>query len=192
MRYKDEHKIETHQRIVESASKEFRTHGFEKVGIAKLMGALDLTHGGFYAHFADKEELIAESFALALDQSLDAMLVALEAGGFPALLDFYLSENHLDHPALGCPLPALSAEVARRSPSTRKAFTEKLSEVFDAIAEHLFETTYSQKRAKVSFMFAAMAGAVSLARASTDPSLSKTILESTREYLLNLVKEELS
>ncbi len=79
----------------------------------------------------------------------------------------------------------------QRSPSTRKAFTEKLSEVFDAIAEHLPETTYSQKRAKVSFMFAAMAGAVSLARAAADPSLSKAILESTREYLLNLVKEEL-
>ncbi|MBW4431127.1 MAG: TetR/AcrR family transcriptional regulator [Pelatocladus maniniholoensis HA4357-MV3] len=192
MRYKDEHKIETHRRIVEFASKEFRTHGFEGVGIAKLMGKLDLTHGGFYAHFANKEALIAESFALALNQSLDTVLVALEVGGFPALLDFYLSENHRDHPALGCPLPALSAEVARRSLSTRKAFTEKLSEVFDAIAEHLPETTYSQKRAKVSFISAAMVGAMSLARAAAEPSLSKAILESTHEYLLTLVKEELS
>ncbi|HEY9802387.1 MAG TPA: TetR/AcrR family transcriptional regulator [Leptolyngbyaceae cyanobacterium] len=192
MRYKDEHKLETHRRIVESASKEFRIHGFEGVGIAKLMGTLNLTHGGFYAHFADKEELVAESFALALNQSLDAMLVALEAGGFPAMLDFYLSEEHRDYPALGCPLPALSAEVARRSPSTRKVFAEKLSEVFDAIAKHLPQTIYSQKRAKVSFMFAAMTGALSLARAVPDPNLSKTILESTREYLLNLVKEEIS
>lgn len=192
MRYKDEHKIEIHRRIVESASKEFRTHGFKGVGIAKLMGALDLTHGGFYAHFADKEKLVAESLALALNQSLDAMLVALEAGDFSAMLDFYLSENHRDNPALGCPLPALSAEVARCSPSTRKAFTEKLSEVFDAIAENLPETNYSQKRGKVSFMFAAMTGAVSLARAAVDPSLSKAILESTREYLLNFVKEELN
>ncbi len=192
MRYKDEHKIETHRRIVEFASKEFRTHGFEGVGIAKLMGRLDLTHGGFYAHFANKEALVAESFALALNQSLDTVLVALEAGGFPALLDFYLSENHRDHPALGCPLPALSAEVARRSLSTRKAFTEKLSEVFDAIAEHLSETTYSQKRAKASFIFAAMVGAMSLARAAAEPSLSKALLESTHEYLLTLVKEELS
>ncbi|WP_315787974.1 TetR/AcrR family transcriptional regulator [Fischerella sp. JS2] len=184
--------MEIHQRIVESASREFRTHGFKGVGIAKLMGTLDLTHGGFYAHFADKEELVAESFVFALNQSLDAMLVALEAEGFPAMLDFYLSEKHRDQPTLGCPLPTLSAEVARCSLSTRKAFTEKLSEVFDAIGEHLPETTYSQKQAKVSFMFAAMVGAVSLARATGDSRLSKAILESTREYLLNLVKEELN
>jgi TetR/AcrR family transcriptional regulator, transcriptional repressor for nem operon len=190
MRYKPEHKEETHRRILELASREFRTHGFEGVGIAKLMGGLNLTHGGFYAYFSDKEDLVAESLALALDQSLETMLAGLEADGLTAMLDFYLSEAHRDHPDLGCPLPALAAEVARRSPSSQAAFTTKLTEIFDAIAEHMPGTTHSQKLANVSFMFSAMTGAVSLARAVSDPVLSKAILESTREQLVHLFGEK--
>ena len=189
MRYKPEQKEETHQKILELASKEFRAHGFEGVGIAKLMTALGLTHGGFYAHFAEKEDLVAESLLLALSQSLDSMLATLEAGGLTAMVDLYLSEAHRDESALGCPLPALAAEVARRSPSLRTTFTEKLSQTFDTIAEHIPGTTSSQKQAKVQFMFAAMAGAVSLARATSDPSLSKSILESTRNHLIHLFQE---
>ena len=190
MRYKPQHKEETRRRIIEAASREFRTHGFEGVGIAKLMGALNLTHGGFYAHFADKEGLADEALALALGQSLAAMLTALDAGGFPAMLDYYLGAGHRDHPALGCPLPALAAEVARRSLPSREAFTGRLSEILDAVAEHMPGATRSQQRAKVSFLFAAMSGAVSLARAVSDPDMSKTILEATRENLLAFVERE--
>ena len=127
MRYKPQHKEETHQKIVEAASKQFRAHGFEGVGIPKLMGALNLTHGGFYAHFADKEELVAEASVAALDQSLEAMLAGLKSHGFPAVLDYYLSEEQRDHPDAACMLPSLSAELARRPVSSRDAFTEKLS-----------------------------------------------------------------
>ena len=190
MRYKPEHKEETHRRIVETASREFRSHGFEGVGIAKLMGELHLTHGGFYAHFADKEELVAESCALVLDQMLQRLLAALETGGIAAILDFYLSEDHRDHPADGCLLPTLAAEVARHSPASREAFTRKLSELFDALAERMPGQTLKHKRTNVYVMFAAMAGAVSLARAVSDASLSKNILDSTHEHLLRLFKEE--
>ena len=190
MRYKPEHKQETHQRIVETAADEFRAHGFEGVGIAKLMGILNLTHGGFYAHFADKENLVAEASAFALAESLERMLSALEAGGFPALLDFYLSEAHRDNPAEGCPLPALTAEVARRAPLSREAFTAKLAEVFDAVAEKMPGRTNQRKREKVYFLFSSLVGAVALARAVSDSFLSKTILESAQENLLRFLTEE--
>ncbi len=190
MRYKPQHKEETRRRIIEAASQEFRAHGFEGVGIAKLMGALSLTHGGFYAHFADKDDLMDEALALALGQSLEAMLAALGEGGVPALLDYYLSEHHRDHPALGCPLPALAAEVARRSPTSREAFTGRLSQTLDAITEHMPGVTYPQKRAKANFLFSAMAGAVALARTASDPDTSKAILTDTRENLLLLVGKE--
>ena len=189
MPYKPEHKEETHRRIVGAASEEFRSHGFEGVGIARLMGGLHLTHGGFYAHFADKEELVAEASVAALDQSSQTMLAALEAGGVPALLDYYLSEDHRDHPALGCPLPALAAEVARRPSSSREAFTAKLAEVCRAIAEHMPGQTHAQKLETVSVLLAAMAGAVALARAVSDPALSGTILRSTRRHLLRFIEE---
>ncbi|MBC8137490.1 MAG: TetR/AcrR family transcriptional regulator [Fibrella sp.] len=190
MRYKPEHKEETRRRIVASAAKEFRTHGFESVGIANLMGALNLTHGGFYAHFADKEGLVAESVTLALKENLAVMLPGLKSGGLPALITYYLSEEHRDQPFSGCPLPALAAEIARRPPASRDAFTEELSEVFDAVALHMLGDTDEQRRASVCFLFASMAGAVSMARAVSDDGLSKTILESAREHLLRLFPEE--
>ena len=189
MRYKPEHKEATHRRIVEAASKEFRTYGFEGVGIAKLMGDLNLTHGGFYAHFADKEELVVEACIAALDQSLKIIVTNLETDGFPAVLEYYLSEEQRDHPAAACMLPALAAEVARRTPSSREAFTKKLTEIYAIIAEYMPGETPAHKLDKVSVMFASLVGAVSLARAVSDPVLSNTILGSTREHLLRFVEE---
>ena len=187
MRYKPQHKEETHQKIVEAASKQFRTHGYEGVGIPKLMGALNLTHGGFYAHFADKEELVAEASVDALDQSLDAMLAGLKSSGFPAVLDYYLSEEQRDHPEAACMLPSLSAEMARRPASSRAAFTKKLAEVFAAMAEYMPGPTPARKAENVNVLFAAMVGAVSLARAVSDPEMSRDILRSTREHLLHFI-----
>jgi TetR/AcrR family transcriptional repressor of nem operon len=189
MPYTPEHKETTHRRIVETAAQEFRANGFEGVGIATLMGALKLTHGGFYAHFADKEGLVAEASVAALDQSLATMLSGLEAGGFPVMLDYYLSEGHRDHPELGCPLPSLSAEMARRPSSSRDAFTKKLVQVFDAIADRMPGRTRDEKAEKVIAMFSSLVGAVSLARAVSDPELSKAILRSTRDTLLRLIED---
>ncbi len=188
MRYKPEHKQETRQRIIKKASEEFRTRGFEGIGIAGLMAALNLTHGGFYAHFADKEDLVGEACALMLDERLTTMLSILETGdGFAAIIDYYLSEEHRDQPDTGCLLPALSAEVARHSSPSRQTFTRKLSQTFAALAEHMPGQTLVQKRAHIYVMFAALVGAVSLARAVSDPTLSKALLDSTREHLLGLI-----
>ena len=189
MRYKPEHKEATHRRIVEAASKEFRVHGFEGVGIPKLMGTLGLTHGGFYAHFRDREDLVAEAGVAALDQSLDAMLAGLKSSGFPAVLDYYLSEEQRDHPEGACMLPSLSAEMARHPASSRAAFTDKLAEVFAAMAEYMPGPTPARKAENVSVLFAAMVGAVSLARAVSDPEMSRDILRSTREHLLHFINE---
>ena len=189
MRYKLNHKEQTHQKIVKAASEEFRAHGVESVGIAKLMGILGLTHGGFYAHFADKEALVAESLVLALDQSLATMLAALGQGGWPAVFDYYLSEAHRDHMSLGCPLPALTAEIARRSPASREAFTQKLVEAYTAVAEYIPGQTAAQKWEKISVMLSSLVGAISLARAVSDPVLSQTILRSTQEQLLRFLEE---
>ena len=189
MRYKPEHKKETHRRIVEAASREFRRQGFDGVGIASLLGSLGLTHGGFYAHFADKEALIVESFELALDQSIQKMLDGLKHGGFPAVLDYYLSEEHRDNIASGCPLPALASELARRSPSSREALTRRLSEALDALGAFLPGENPAKKSEKALFMLSSMAGAVSLARTVTDSALSAAILRSTREYLSHFIEE---
>ena len=140
--------------------------------------------------FDDKENLVTESAVFALNESLEAMLAVLQEGGIPMLLGYYLSEAHRDHPECGCPLPSVTAEVARRPSASRERFTNKLSEVFDTLAEHLPGSTPAQRQAKVRVMFASMSGAIALARAVTDPVLSQAILESTREYLLSLMTND--
>ena len=189
MPYRPEHKEKTHRRIVDSAAGEFRTHGFEGVGIAKLMGALELTHGGFYAHFADREALVAEACVAALDQSREALIAGLAAGGFPAVITYYLSEEQRDHPASACLLPSLAAEVARRPVSSRDAFTERLSEIFHELAVHMPGQTPAQRFEKVCVLFSSMVGAMSLARAVSDPVMSRTLLHTTREQLLRFIAE---
>ena len=189
MRYKPEHKEQTHQKIVETASKEFRAHGFEGVGIAKLMGVLELTHGGFYAHFADKEALVAEASVFALDQRLEMMLDLVKTDGIEAVITYYLSEGHRDQPEIGCLLPALSAEVARHSPVVRETFTKKLWGIFEAFAEFMPGETDTERIEQVGVIFASMVGAITLSRAVSDPVMSETILRSTQEHLFQFVKK---
>src|SRR5258708_36181676 len=89
MRYKDDHKDKTHAKIVERASQEFREHGFEGIGIASLMSKLGLSHGGFYAHFEDKEDLKDQAMEHAFCQSFDIASDALRRGGVPAYIEHY-------------------------------------------------------------------------------------------------------
>ena len=187
MRYEPTHKEKTRKNIVETASREFRAHGFEGVGIAQIMQTLRLTHGGFYAHFKDKDQLVAESSVHALEESLTRMLEGLAEGGFPMLLEAYLSEDNRDHPEAGCPLPALSADVARAEPGPRAAFTAKLGDVFQQISGHMPGATAARREEKVLVLFATLCGAVSLARAVSNPAMSARLLAGTKQHLLSFV-----
>lgn len=190
MRYKENHKEQTHKRIVETASREFRSRGFDGIGIARLMSLLQLTHGGFYAHFADKEDLIVEAMSVAVDQSLSNIVQALEQGGVTGLITFYTSNMHRDNPGLGCPLPSLTAEEARRPIGTRESFTFAYSKVIATVTEYVPGSSWEERFEKVNVMFASLIGAVSLARAVSDPALSDRILASTREHLIEYMARE--
>jgi TetR/AcrR family transcriptional repressor of nem operon len=188
MRYKEDHKVNTHRKIVERASQEFRTHGFEGVGIATLMARLNLTHGGFYAHFQDKEDLKDQAMDFALDQSLEIAVEALRRGGVFAYIDHYTSDLHRDHPEFGCALPALTAEEGRRSPESKARFARKYVEQVEVLTEYMPGATLDEKRSRVHFLLSTLSGSIALARAASDPGLSATVLSSTREQLTNYFK----
>jgi len=57
MRRSREETARTRERIIEAASEEFREHGIVGIGLAELMKAAGLTHGGFYKHFTSKDEI---------------------------------------------------------------------------------------------------------------------------------------
>ena len=61
-----ERKAETREKILSAAGALFRKRGIDAVGVDAIMHAAGLTHGGFYAHFASKEALVAEVSTVAL------------------------------------------------------------------------------------------------------------------------------
>src|SRR6201987_5268492 len=120
MRKAREEGAETRKRIVRAAARKFREQGIVATGLADLMKAAGLTHGGFYKHFASKDQLVAEATTAALDTVLE------EGAGHPgtgAAVSAYPSARHRDNPASGCPLAALGGELARCDKEARAAAT---------------------------------------------------------------------
>src|SRR3569833_1016183 len=126
MRYDSEHKARTRARLLDEAAASIRAEGPGGIGVATLMARVGLTHGGFYAHFRSKDELIAQAITRMFEDSR-ALFVARTEGQTPAdgltnYIDAYLSETHRDRTAHGCPLPCLSGELARMPNAARESF----------------------------------------------------------------------
>src|SRR5262245_419543 len=130
MRYPAEHKQHTRERIVRAASRRFRSKGSEGAGIDELMRDLRLTRGGFYRHFASKEDLFVEAFERALNDVVTRVSAAIKkakpGGETKALIDTYFDIDHCNDVADGCPVAALAAEVARRPKATREPLLRAL------------------------------------------------------------------
>ena len=101
--------------VVETASTLFRERGFDGVGVADLMGAAGFTHGGFYKHFSSKADLMAESAACGMAQTV-ALSAGVDASEFVRL---YLSREHRDSRATGCTMAALGGDAARQPEAVR-------------------------------------------------------------------------
>ena len=182
MRRSREAKAETHDVIVEKASRLFRERGLEGVSVGDVMGEAGLTHGGFYRHFENKEALAAATIRAAFDGVAAAVESRTEAvgasGAAEEYLDFYLSDEHVTHPGLGCPVPALAGEIARGSEALRAEFGAHFNRVARLVARGL-PGSDAQARQRALREFAMRAGAVLIARAS-DPATARDVLEACR------------
>jgi TetR/AcrR family transcriptional repressor of nem operon len=177
MKVSREQMAENRRRILDVASRLFRDKGFDAVSVAEVMNAAGLTHGGFYGHFSSKDDLIAQTLAHVL---------AAHAGGggdFRAYVDAYLSPRHRDNCAGGCPTAGLAAAIRHQTPAARSAMTEGLRSQIDRIGKALPGLDAADRRRVAIGSFAAMVGAVILARAVDDPALSDEVLEQTRDWI---------
>ena len=188
MRYSKDHKQATRQRIVEAAGRRFKQDGINGAGVATLMSDAGLTNGAFYAHFASKEDLVANVLAdqlRAQRQSFDAQ--PSDRAGLVAFVRSYLSPEHRDQCADGCPSAALLDEIARRPADTRQVFTDELMATIDDIASRLHPTDVEAARADALTIFGLMVGTLQLARALTDRDLSDQLLARGVETALKLL-----
>jgi len=178
----------TRERIIAGASATFRERGLANVSVAELMGNAGLTHGGFYAHFESRDELVAEAIRFALLQSAQRIyLSALKSGdkpGYSKLIQRYLTFEHRDHPQSGCALASLGSEVARDGGDSRAVFSEGFKQLIDLLAQLSPEPTRKARRVHVLSVISALSGALVLARAVSDTDVSEEILGSVRKTLL--------
>lgn len=184
MRYSDDHKAKTHQRIIEEAARLFRRDGVGATGLQPLMKTLGLTHGGFYAHFKSKDELVETALAHSADElKTSTAKVFAQDAPLTTFIRRYLSNAHLANPGDGCPLPTMSSELGLRgqaSPITDQIVLDRLSAIEACLPDENAEE-------QSIMMISAMVGALMMARSVSDPELSNKLLKTVRKALLEQV-----
>ena len=174
MPWPKEHKRQTRDRIIEVAAAAFRQNGISDLGVAGIMERAGLTHGGFYAHFSSKEDLLVEALRYAsteADEMLEAAAPAKGESGLPVLLDAaltYLSSFHLEHPEKGCPIAALGPELERGGQKVKRTFSAAITRRL----EKLYELTAGgarQRRQEAAGALACMVGGLIVARGLKEP-----------------------
>lgn len=177
MRVTREQMAENRRRILDAASHLFREKGFDAVSVVEVMKAAGLTHGGFYGHFTSKDDLIAQAIAHVLTGDAKGM------GNLQALLDTYLSPFHRDNAAGGCPTAGLASDIRHQTTAARSAMTEGIRSQINRIGAALPEAGAAEKRRAAIGSWAAMVGAVIIARAIEDEALSNEVLDQTRAWI---------
>ena len=169
----------THDRIVEAASRAIRRSGYHGTGVADIMKAAGLTHGGFYAHFPSREAMLAEAADRAGSESVEAMArIAATASpeqALQAMIRAYLSKEHVESMETGCATAALGSEMPRQAPEVRRAATRRIKEMIDLVARQLPDWGKPSAHEHALATVATMVGALVLARAVDDPRLSDAL-----------------
>jgi len=179
-------KEDTHERIVQAAARAIRRDGYRGVGVADVMKEAGLTHGGFYAHFKSRDDLIVEALARAGRDSGAAIARAAQArrargvSAFRAFVDSYLSEAHLVSMDTGCPVAALGSDMARQSGAVREASALRVQRLIAGVHDTLPGAT----RATAAVIAGTLVGSLQLARALGDNAEGRAVLAAARKALL--------
>jgi len=183
----------TRRRIVKAAGAEFAANGISEAALARVMSAAGLTHGGFYRHFASKDQLVLEACSntvLSLVANLELLVNGKPHGqALPLLVDRYVSRAHRDQPRTGCPLAALGSELTRRDKKTRHAAMEGFLQLSRLVASHLESVPFRKRAERSMAIVSAMVGAVTLARIAPDSRISDSVLAATRDYIIQSARQ---
>lgn len=177
----------SHDRIVEVAARAIRRAGFGGVGVADIMKEAGLTHGGFYAHFASRNALLAEALeragrdSAARIEKRAAMRQARGDSAFRALVEGYLSDRHLGSTESGCPVAALASEMPRQASEVRAAAARRVRSLVERVQATLPPGAAPDSAALIAGQ---LVGTLQLARALGDNAEGKALLAAARHSLL--------
>jgi TetR/AcrR family transcriptional repressor of nem operon len=188
MRYPPEHKLQVRQRIVKDASLRVRAEGLTGAAVAAVMRDMGLTHGGFYKHFASKEDLLVESVGEAFRDIIDKLVRAAEQSqsseAWKAIVKSYLSLKYCNDPRHSCPLTVLTPELARADETMRGQFVAEFMNYRDRMVPFMPGRRTADKERSFLMIFSTMIGAMQIARMLPDRAVQGKFLASTRDFLL--------
>jgi TetR/AcrR family transcriptional repressor of nem operon len=188
VRYQPEHKLEIHRKIVKDASRRVRAEGLNGAAVSAVMKDAGLTHGGFYKHFGSKDDLLLESLREGFREIEDTLIHAAAQSqpeeAWKAIVRTYLSLELCEHPERGCPLAALSPELARADKRMRPQIVAELVNYRSRMLPFMPGARTADKEQAFFAIFSAMIGAVELARLLPDRAMREKVLASTRDFLL--------
>jgi len=177
----------SHERIVQAAARAIRRSGYDGTGVADIMKEAGLTHGAFYAHFASREAMLAEAAdrAGAESNAVGASVVATAPAeqALQALVQVYLSKEHLAGIETGCPVAALGSEMPRQAPEVRRAATRRIKEMIDLVARQSPDWGQPGAHERALVTVATMVGTLMIARAVDDAALSEALRSATLKQL---------
>lgn len=178
---------ETHDRIVAVAAKALRREGYAGTGVAAVMNEAGLTHGGFYAHFGSRDELLIEALQRAGKESRDTVAREIEVGKqrgkspFRSLVEAYLADRHLSQLDIGCPVAALGCDMPRQSTAVRKASARGVQQLIEAVRGTLPQAS----RSAAGTIASTLVGSLQLGRALGNTAEGRAHLAAARQALID-------
>jgi TetR/AcrR family transcriptional repressor of nem operon len=183
MGHSKDDKTRSHDRIVEIAAARIRESGTAAPGVAEIMKAAGLTHGGFYKHFASRDDLIAEAADKAFADGEQAYVQVTDGAEDPlaAFVDWYASDAHCENPGSGCAVGSLAADASRSEARVQVAYRAQVERYLAHLEELLGGDEDARRRAVVSV--SALVGSVMIARGAGDPALADEVLRDVRDFV---------
>ena len=180
MRKSREAKVATRNQIMIHAAQLFREKGVEQTSVSDVMQSTKLTHGGFYRHFQSKDELVSAAFKSAVDDVMEGFQTDLAQSPrdevLRAYIESYLSDGHVKHPGIGCPVAALAVDIGRIGAKVSGCAADSIADLIEVIGG-LFPVAPEYGQRNASVLLATLVGAVVIARATGGAKIGTSILE---------------
>ena len=173
---------------MKDASRRIRVEGLNGAAVAAVMKDAGLTHGGFYKHFGSKDDLLLESLHEGFREIGDMLVQAAEQSPhgeeWRGIVNTYLSLEFCEHPERGCPLAALSPELARADKRMKPQIVAELVKYKSRMTPFMPGHRIKDKERAFFAIFSTMIGAVEIARMLPDRAMREKVLVNARDFLL--------